>query len=62
RHTSADEATVKEKERKFKEIGEAYSILSDPVKRRQYDNGELSGDDAFGQGKLNFSVVNCRFM
>jgi len=27
----------KESEKKFKEIGEAYSILSDAQKRKQYD-------------------------
>lgn len=36
-------------EEKFKEIGEAYSVLSDPNKRKQYDQ---FGPDAFEQGGM----------
>jgi len=44
-------------EEKFKEIGEAYAILSDPTKRKQYDQ---FGHAAFtnGQGGAGFSGFN----
>jgi len=41
----------KEAEEKFKEIGEAYSVLSDPQKRRQYDQfgrAGMRGSGGFG--------------
>ena len=30
----------KEEEKKFKEVGEAYGVLTDSKKRARYDNGE----------------------
>lgn len=45
---TGSEEQRKEAEKKFKEISEAYSILSHPDKRKQYD---LGGDEAFtGEG------------
>ena len=49
-----DEASKKNAEAKFKEINEAYSVLSDSNKRAQYDrfgsNFEQAGFGGYGQG------------
>lgn len=42
------EEEKKEAEKKFKEISEAYAILSNPEKRKRYDMG---GDEMFTEGK-----------
>ena len=38
---------------KFKEVGEAFEVLSDPQKRQRWDNGE-SLDDLNGSGGGGF--------
>jgi len=44
-------------EEKFKEIAEAYAILSDPKKRTEYDNRGFAGVSGFSQEDL-FSGIN----
>ena len=41
RHSCTEEALKNFHEKKFKDIGEAYGVLSDDVKRKQYDQGTL---------------------
>lgn len=51
RHANATDEDKKEHERKFKEVGEAYGILSDTKKRSRYDQGhdleDLDGHSGF---------------
>ena len=49
RHTGASDEEKADMEKKFKELGEAFEILSDPQKKQRWDNGE-SIDEINGNG------------
>jgi molecular chaperone DnaJ len=47
----------KEAEEKFKEINEAYSVLGDPEKRKQYDRGETFDFTGFDFSRPDFADI-----
>lgn len=55
RHVGATDQEKEDHEKKFKEIAEAYSILSDPRKRSRYDTGQDFDQQNYSSSGSSFS-------
>jgi len=50
RHASSSDAEKAQAEKNFKDVNEAFSVLSDPTKKQRYDNGQDIDGNGMGMG------------
>lgn len=61
RHANSSESDKKDNEKKFKDLGEAYAVLSDKTKRMRYDNGQDSQPTAGDFGHFDPTDIFASF-